>query len=703
MSALEFGSAARGRVRLVRQTELAECGLAALAMVAGYHGLKIDVGLLRRHYAPSTRGSTLKSLMEVADSLGLTPRAVRVPLDQIPDLPMPAILHWNMNHYVVVERCRTSRRGFKALIHDPAGRSSWIDRDEISDQFTGIGLELRPSEDFERTEIRERVRIRQLWRRITGLKRALAQTLVLTLLLQAYVLATPYFMQLAVDSAIPASDKNLLDVLAVGFGLFAAINISASFLRARVLLSAGTAIGYGISVNIARKLFRLQTDWFEKRHTGDILSRFQSILPIQQLLTTGALATVLDGSMALLTLVLMFFYSPMLATITLSAFGLYLAARLISFRLQRDHQEAAIVTEAKAQSLLIESIRGITTLRLFGRETERHALWQSHLVDSVNARLRLGNIGIWQTTANTAVFAFENILVIWLATRLVMDGAFSVGMVYAFIAYKMQFQTSASSLLEQGIALKMLDLHLERLGDIALASDDKSFSREVVGERPLAGRIELKAAQFGYSRSDPPVLTNLDLVVEPGEHVAITGPSGSGKSTLVKILLGLVELQQGEILVDGIPLDQFGYRTYRRQVGAVLQNDMLFGGTIASNIALFDEVPDMGQVIASAQAAAIHDDIVEMPMQYETLVGEMGAALSGGQQQRVLLARALYRRPRLLIVDEGTSHLDAEREALVNEAIGALRITRIVVAHRKETIEAASRVLRLVDGRFEQG
>ncbi|MGZ8284669.1 MAG: peptidase domain-containing ABC transporter [Allosphingosinicella sp.] len=688
------------RVRLIRQTEVSECGLAALAMVANFHGLDIDLSVLRRHYAPSLRGAAIKSIMAVADNLGLTPRPVRLPLGEIPNLHLPAILHWNLNHYVVVERCKTGRGGFTALIHDPMGRSTWMSREELSDHFTGVALELRPSENFETAEVRERIKISQLWRRMTGLKRAVAQTLLLTLVLQAFILASPYFMQLAVDSAIPAQDKHLINVLAIGFGLFALINIGASALRSHVLLNVGTSIGFGMASNIARKLFRVRIDWFEKRHTGDILSRFGSILPVQQMLTTGALATVLDGSMAVFTVTLMFLYSPLLTFVSLAAFCLYLLARLVTFALQRSEQEASIVTDANAQSVLIESIRGITTLRLFGKETERHALWQTQAVDAVNARLRLGRLGIWQSTANIGIFALENIVVIWLAVHLVIDGAFSVGMVFAFMAYKLQFQGSATSLVDQGIAFRMLDLHLERLGDIALATDDRSFDQRGEPYQEILGRVELRGIQFRYSASDPVVLKGIDLIVEPGEHVAITGPSGGGKSTLVKVLLGLVEPNAGEILIDGMPLGRFGYRNYRQQVGAVLQKDMLFGGSLASNIALFDEEPDMGRIIQAAQAAAIHDDILQMPMQYETLVGEMGSSLSGGQQQRVLLARALYRRPRILIIDEGTSHLDAAREAAVNEAIGELNITRIVVAHRQETIMTAARILYLVDGNF---
>ena len=507
---------------------------------------------------------------------------------------------------------------------------------------------------------------------MTGLKRALAQTLVLSLVMQGFVLASPYYMQVAIDTALPALDGDLLVVLALGFGLFTLINAGASLLRSFVLLTAGTSLSFGVASNVARRLFRLPVAWFEKRHVGDILSRFQSIRPIQEALTQGAVAALLDGVLAILILAVMFFYSAALTLIALGAFALYALVRFVSFSFQREAQEAAIVASAKEQSTMIESVRGIVTLRLFNREAQRHALWQTKLTDSVNASVGLARVTIWQQVANTLIFGVETILVVWLAIGFVIAGGFSVGMVFAYIAYKTQFLQRAASLIDQSIAFRMLGLHLERLSDIALADQDPSFARTGHPAPALEGRIELRGVSFRYSPTDPLVLDKVDLAVEPGDHVAITGPSGGGKSTLVKILLGLVEPDEGEVLIDGIPLARFGHKHYHDQIAAVLQEDHLFAGSLADNIALFDEAPEMARIAAAAQAAAIHDDILRMPMGYETLVGDMGSSLSGGQKQRVLLARALYRQPRVLVIDEGTSNLGcASRAAGQRFGVGA--------------------------------
>ena len=695
-SDLQLGFWSRSRVRLVRQTEVSECGLACLAMVANFHGLDIDLGSLRRRFQPSMRGASMKSLIAIADQMGFACRAVRLPLDEVGNLNLPAVLHWDLNHYVVLERVKRDR----ALIQDPEGTSKWYDLKDLSKFFTGVALELRPADNFEPADKRERLRLSQLWRRMSGLKRALVQTLVLSLVLQAFVLALPYYMQVAIDQALPALDLDLLAVLALGFGLFTLINAGATLLRSFVLLSAGTSLSFGIAANIARKLFRLPVSWFERRQVGDVLSRFQSITPIQQALTQGAVASVVDGALAILTLGVMFFYSAKLALVAIVAFAIYLIVRLVSFSLEREASEAAIVATAKEQSTMIESLRGITTLRLFNREAARHALWQTKLTESVNAGVGASRIRLWQASANTLIFGLEMVITIWLAIGFVISGGFSVGMVFAYIAYKTQFLQKSASLVDQAIAFRMLGLHLERLSDIAMSEDDISVGSSASAQTELKGRIELKGVTYRYSPTDPLVLNGIDLVVEPGEHIAITGPSGGGKSTLVKILLGLVEPDGGEMLVDGQPLSRFGHKAYHDQIGAVLQDDSLFAGSLAENIALFDDSPNMARIKASAAAAAIHDDIARMPMAYETLVGDMGSTLSGGQKQRVQLARALYRAPRLLVMDEGTAHLDAETEAVVNQAIGGMGITRIVVAHRAETISAADRICIANEGKL---
>ena len=686
----------RRKIRLIRQTEVSECGLACITMIANYYGLGSDLNNVRRRFPPSIRGATLKGTIDTADALGLAPRALKVSLEQLPKLHLPAILHWDMNHFVVLEAVS----GSKVTIHKPVGRTETLSLEEVSDHFTGVALELRPTSEFEAEDDRRRLKLTQLWRGMSGLKRALLQTFVLSLVLQLFVLVSPYYLQVAVDAAVPALDDNLLAILALGFGLFTLLYAAATLLRSLVLLSGGTALAYGISINIARRLFRLPVSWFGRRHVGDILARFQSITPIRQFMTEGAVAALLDGTMSILTFLIMLYYSPVLALVSFTAFVLYAVVRFVTFAAQRTAEEDTITTAGLEQTVLIESIRGIVTLRLFNKEAQRHSFWQSRLTDTMNARIRLSRIEAYQKAANTLIFGLEMVITVWIAIGLVIDGGFSLGMVFAYLAYKTQFLEKSASLTDQGIIFRMLGLHLERLSDIALAEQDVSYERQATDYRELVGKVELRKISFRYSKTDPVILRDLDLVVEPGEHIAITGASGGGKSTLIKLMLGLLDPDGGEILIDDTPIAAFGYKNYHDQVGAVLQDDNVFAGSLKDNVALFEDAPDFDRVVAACEAASLHDDIEAMPMRYDTLVGDMGSSLSGGQRQRLILARALYRNPTVLIVDEGTSALDAQKEQSVNAAIAKLGITRIVVAHRLETILNADRVYMMHGGKL---
>ena len=685
----------RRRIRPIRQAEAAECGLAALAMTANFWGHDFDLGSLRRRFGVSSRGMELKRLMETADALGFSPRPLKVRLDGLSAIQLPAILHWDMDHFVVLERVAKG----KAYIVDPAQDGRWHDRESLSKHFTGVALELRPARDFAPQSERRPLKLSELWSGAIGLRRSIAQAAILSLVLQAHVLAAPYLLQLAVDVALPALDADLLTVLAIGFGLFAIVSAVASLLRAYVLLAAGTSLSFGIASNIARRLMRLPVDWFEKRSVGDVLSRFQSVIPIQRLLTESAAAALIDGLLAILTFALMLAYSPLLTLIPLASLLIYGGFRAATLAAERRNENERIAAAGREQSAMIETLRGIVTLRLAGRETIRHAVWQNRLAEALAANFAYERVHVWHAAVATLLGALEFVAVTWLAVRMSIAGDFSVGMIFAFLAYRMQFAAASRSLIDTSTEFRMLGLHLDRLSDIALTAEDPGFSEPAVHDAPFRGEIELRGVTFAYGLHEPQVLNGVDLHVRAGEHVAITGSSGGGKTTLTKILLGLLEPTSGEVLIDGVPLARYGRRAYREHVAAVLQDDVLFAGTIADNVAGFEPV-DEERLAEAMRAAAIADDIEAMPMRHLTLVGDMGSTLSGGQMQRILLARALYRRPRLLVMDEGTAYLDAEHEQQVNGAIAAMGVTRIVVAHRRETLAAAERVLVLDAGRI---
>lgn len=683
------------RLPAIMQSEAAECGLACLAMVATYHGREVDLVALRRLFSISLKGVTLKDVLVMGQRLGMTGRGLRLEPEQLGEIKLPCILHWDMNHFVVLKEVGAR----KITIHDPASGVRTLTLEEAGRHFTGIALELTPTGTFKRKKETSRLSLTVLWGRMPGIKRALAQALVLSAVLQLVVLATPFYMQLAVDEAVLKGDQGLLTALALGFGLLTLIHIGADWLHSHVLLFLSGALNFQMGANLFHHLVRLPLAWFEKRHIGDLVSRFRSAEPIQRLVSEGLVAALVDGVMATLTLVMILIYSPKLSGIVFAALILYGLLRFALYRALRQRQEEMIEASAKEQTTFIETARAIQSIKIFGREADRESLWQNRYADEISRGIRHGRFTIGFKTANDLIYGLENVLVVYLGARAIMGGELTIGMLYAFMAYKEQFLSKASNLIETGIQYRMLDLHLDRLSDIALAEREQDRHGESMIAREVKGAVELKGVSFRYADTEPEVLSGVDLKVEAGEFVAVTGPSGGGKTTLLKIMLGLFKPLEGTVLIDGTPITHVGTQAFRSQVGVVMQDDQLLSGSIAENICFFDATLDLDWMRACADVAGIDAEIMAMPMNYNTLIGDMGTTLSGGQRQRVLLARALYRRPRILFMDEGTSSLDLDKEREVNRALAELKITRIVIAHRPETIRAADRIVVLREGR----
>jgi len=474
------------------------------------------------------------------------------------------------------------------------------------------------------------------------------------------------------------------------------MQVGVSALRSWAVMVLATTLNLTLVTRLFRQLLRLPISFFESRHLGDIVSRFESLSVIQRTVTTGFLEAVIDGAMATVILVVMACYSRTLTLIVLGAAAAYGVVRFASYRPLRQASEEHIVALARQQSSFLETVRGVQSVKLFNRQQQRAAAYQNLLVDQLNTGVRLQRLQMLHRALNGMLFGAENVATIWLGALSVLDGGFSVGMLFAFVSYKQQFIARINALVEKSVEFRMLGLHIERVADVALAVAERD--PPLTSEPPADAAIELRGVSFRFADHEPPVLRDVNLRIEAGESVAITGPSGCGKTTLAKIILGLLEPSSGEVLVGGISLRRLGASAHRERVGAVMQEDQLFGGSVADNIAFFDPAPDRERMERCARLAAVHDEIAAMPMGYNTLVGDMGTVLSGGQKQRVLLARALYREPRILVLDEATSHLDVLRERQVNHAIQQLKLTRIIIAHRPETIASCERVLVLGAG-----
>ena len=715
------------RVPVVLQSEAAECGLACMTMIAQYYSDKRDLNALRQSVSVSLRGTTLKDVMRIASDLGFQTRAIKIEMEHLAQLSCPAILHWNMNHFVVL----TKVKGKTLTIHDPALGERKLTYSEASKYITGIALEVTPSDTFSPKKSAPRLGLSQFFTRTTGFKRNLLTLFALSIVLQLFALASPYYMQTVVDDVLIYNNDALLKALAIGFALLLIIETFTSGIRKFVILSVSSRLQLQMSASVFKHLLSLPLDYFDKRHIGDVVSRFGSLASIREFLTTGLVTALLDGLMAVITLAVMILYSPKLTLVVVAIMLAYLVVRLGLLPFIKRLTTERIALAALEQSHFMESVRAILPIRVYSQEVQRHGQWQNKLVATLNKDITLGKINIGSALTNQLLFGAENLVVVYIGASLVMEGTLSIGMLLAFMAYKARFISALDGVVNKLIELSMLGVHFNRLSDIlltpsqqkplSLKTKDDTFEKQNVHfsnadvpnsstsnslapnvltpdgastpslldakTRPIA--LKAAALSYRYSETNAWVFKNLMFSVHSGEIVAITGDSGCGKSTMLKCLMGLYPVSEGNIEHPS---------STNPVIASVLQEDTCLSGTIAQNICCFEEAPDLKKMVYVAQLACIHEDIMQMPMQYHSLVGDMGSSLSGGQKQRLLLARALYQEPDILFLDEASSHLDMENEAQINHHLKSLNMTRIIVAHRPQSIAMADKVYRLENG-----
>ena len=678
----------------VLQAEVAECGLACIAMVANFHGHKVNLPGLRQKYFTSIKGATLAELMTVANDMGLGPRPLRLELDEIDQLRLPAILHWDLDHFVVLEAIS----GDKVTILDPAMGRRRMGMDKLSRHFTGVALECQPTPGHAPKVAQVKVRLTDLWSGMSNYGRATAQVLGLSLMLQVTALAMPYFMQLTIDEAVTQGDANLMTMLALGFGALYCLNALIGWLRSWVVLTLGESIAFQLANNVIHHLIRLPLAYFERRQVGDLLSRLGSVRPVQDLITQGLVNVVIDTLLTVTTFVVMALISVPLTALVLVTTGLYFAVSLALFPQWKQRFEEQILARASEETYLLETMRAMRTIKLFGHEAAREAGWRNRNAEVITAGFRSSMFAIRTGLAEHVVFSLQMIAIVYVGATQVIAEKMSLGVLLAFLAYRGSFTDSAAKIVGQVQQWRMITLHLDRLSDII------GEKPEEIGVAPArnpdlhAAEIRVEQLTYAYSPTERPILNEISFTIPAGGFVAIVGPSGAGKTTLVRLLLGLLTPTSGRILIDGVPLGPATIAPWRSRIGAVLQDDLLLTGTLADNIAFFDQRLDMARIEDCARIARVHEEIAAMPMGYSSLIGDMGSALSSGQRQRILLARALYRQPDALFLDEGTANLDEANENAIAEAIADMGATRIVIAHRPALVERAAVVLQVAGG-----
>ena len=683
---------------IILQSELAECGLACVAMIANYYGYKIDLLTLRRQFSVSLKGNTLQDLIQLSKYFRLATRSLKLELEEIKFLKTPCILHWDLNHFVVLKKVY----GNKVIIHDPAIGIVKYKLTEISEHFTGIAMELIPELNFEKKYNKSELYLMDLWYSITGIKVFFINVLLISFALEIFGIISPFFIQLVTDDVLIAKDIALLYLLVVGFTILVIIQALTDYVRSWIVTFLINNLDLQLAMNLMSHLLKLPLEFFEKRHLGDIASRFGSLHIIQEKISIDFIICIVDGVMMTITLFIMMIYSPMLTIIMLIALIIYITLRIIFYPAMKYQMKETVIASAKEQSNFMETIRAILPLKIFNQEANRSNIWNNYYVDKLNATICYSKLNLLYKFFLKLIFGIEYIIIVFLGAKLIMDNQeFSVGMLIAYLAYHQQFVNKAQDVIEKVTLYQMVKIHLERLADIVftIREQDNFKSSLFHNIKKVEGDIIVENLTFKYSEQDPYLFKNINFKIKKGSFFAIVGSSGRGKTTLMKILLYLLPRFSGNILVNNININKIPLQIYRSNVAAVMQDDMLLSGSIADNICFFDPKIDFNHVYSCAKIALIHDDIMKMPMSYNSLIGDMGSALSGGQKQRILIARALYARPKILFLDEATSHLDINTEKIINQNIKHMGITRIVISHRKEIKEFADDILDLEQSR----
>ena len=694
LSALRL-SGRRRTIPFVQQTAATDCGSACLAMALGYHGREVRLGEVRDVAGYGRDGADAGMLLAAGQRFGLRGRGVKV--EQVEDLeylPPASILHWRFRHFVVFDSL-----GPKGVaIVDPAAGRRVVPLAEARKSFTGVALTFEPGEGFERGAASPRSGTAARYvRQILAQSGLLSRVLVTSVIVQVLALSLPLLIGTLVDRVLPRGDLHLLSVLALGLLTVVAFHLLSSILRAYLLLALRTRLDARMTLDFLEHLMDLPYSFFQQRSAGDLMMRLNSNTTVRDILTSGALSGLLDGTMVSLYLVLLFVASPRMGLLVLGLGALRAALFLTTRRKQKDLMSQSLEAQADSQSYQVQMLAGVETLKASGTERRAVEHWSNLFVSVLNVSLARGRLSAFTDSTLAALDLGSPIFVLLYGGLLVARGDLSLGTMLALNALAVGFLTPLSTLVSTAFQLQLLGSYLERIEDVL----DTPPEQEPGEARPvgkLQGRIRLEGVSFRYGPTAPLVVRDVSVDVPPGSFVALVGRSGAGKSTLASLLVGLHPPTAGRILYDGRDLMRLDLKSLRSQMGVVPQHPYLFGASIRATIALADPMLPLSEVVEAAKLASVHDDIMAMPMGYDTLMADGGASLSGGQRQRLALARALVRRPAVLLLDEATSALDAITEQRIQEALGRLRCTRIVVAHRLSTIRHADLIVVMEDG-----
>ena len=691
------------RVPVVLQMTGNECGAACLSMILRYHGRQADLDECRGLCGPGRDGASAQAIAAAARKYGLRSRGYSLEPENFKLLQLPAVAHWNFNHFVVVEKWSPRI----VQIVDPVVGRRRLSAGEFDSGFTGVALTFEEGDGpGARTRTKRRLTRGGFIAYVLGTPGArglLIQVIGASLILQILGLGLPALTKIMVDDVLPFRITSVMNVLAIAAAIWVIAAGATSYLRASLLIYLQARMDSRMMLDFFEHLLSLPYSFFQQRASGDLIMRLASNRVLRDTLTGQTVSAVLDGGFVAVYLVILLLLYPLFAAIAVVVGLIQILVLIGTTRSMHQLMHRDLLAQAEAQSYAVEAISGIATLKAAGAEHQALDRWTDLFFSQLNANLRRTHLGAVVETAMSALRVLSPLALLWVGTAEVLAGRMSLGSMLATNALAASFLIPLSSLVSSGQLIQLAGAHLDRITDV-LAAEPEQPSAPKEEQPRIAGRIEFKQVSFKYDPSAPLAVNAVSFSIEPGQKFAIVGPTGSGKSTIAKLLLGLYQPCDGQVFCDGQPLDAYNYRELRRQFGVVLQESFLFSGTVRANIAFNDPSMPIARIVEAAQLAGIHEEIMKMPMGYETLIAEGGSALSGGQRQRLSIARALAHGPAVLVLDEATSHLDALTEEAVDAKLRTLLCTRIVIAHRLTTVRNADWILVLDNGSVaEQG
>ena len=678
-------------VPLRLQGGLAECGAACLAMVLSHHGRDSSVREVGERCGVGRDGLSALAIVQAAKGYGLRAGAYSVDPARLDGAPLPAIAHWEFNHFVVVEGYGS--RGVR--LADPVLGRRRLSHEEFGAGFTGVLLTFAPEERFRRQRA-----ARGKWLKVLGgmgalgLRGLFVQILLVSLLLQAVGLGVQSFSQVLVDAVLPVQDGGLLGQLGLGLGVAWLLHLGLTYLRSATLLKVRSRMDRRLTTRVVGHLFSLPYSYFLHRGSSDLAQRSASVSRLRQLVSGPVTTALLDGPLAVGYVTIVLIKAPLMGGCLLGLALVQGSLLLLTKSRRYDQMQAALNAQVRAQGHLMEAIKGVETLKATGAEAATLSRWARLFGQQLDADTRVGVTEGLLTSVLDSTRLLTPVVLLWAGGWQVLSGGAGLGATLTLCALAAAALGPITSLLATLRTLQEATTHVERLADIMETAPEPSGEIQVPD---LHGGIQLKDISFRHDPRAPWTLRQISLHVRPGEKVALVGRTGSGKSTLARLMLGLHHPTQGMISYDGVPFEALERASLRRNLGVVTQEPHLFTGTIRENIALTRPDASMAEIVTAARLACLHDDIAAMPMGYDTTLSE-GAGLSGGQRQRLALARALLGRPRILLLDEATSHLDTVTEAEIESHLSRLPQTRIVIAHRLSTVRDADQIFVIEDG-----